>query len=249
MEQASVTDRKTGKQLDKLCEELQRVFGDDLLSVVLYGSAARSEDFAPGSDLNVLVVLKEITLESLERGTAPTRRWETQGNRPLLFFSPEWIRRSSDVFPLEFLDIQESHRVLAGVDPFAGLDVPRENLRLQCESELKTKLIHLRTGYMELHEDPEALSRLLASSYAPLVAILRGALRITGSPVPARSEEVVASAAKACGLDPAPFLEVAAIRRGGVAAASAKPVFKRYYAQMETLARFVDAGFTGGANR
>ena len=159
------------KKLTGLTEELRAAFGDDLLSVVLYGSAARADHQGAGSDLNVVVVLRDISLGSLERGTRPTRAWEAKGNRPLLFFSPEWITRSCDVFPLEFLDIVAWHRVVHGTDPFAGLAVSAENLRLQCESELKTKLIQLRTGYIGSHEDAEQLARLLAASYAPIVTL------------------------------------------------------------------------------
>src|SRR5206468_5147114 len=116
---------------------------------------------------------------------------------------------------------------------------------------LKIKLIHLRTGYLQLHENAEALARLLAASYAPVVAVCRGALRVAGHPVPALGGEVVRKAADLCGLDPTPFVEVAAIKRGGPSAAAVpmKPLFRRYYAQVETLARAVDAGFAQGADR
>lgn len=240
------------KRLDELASTLKKAFGDDLLSVVLYGSAARGDHFgAGGSDLNVAVVLKEISLQTLERGTGASGAWTAAGNRPLLFLSPEWIERSCDVFPMEFLDIIDSHVVVEGPDSFAGLTVSQGNLRLQCESELKIKLIHLRTGYMELHENSEALARLMAASYASIVAVCRGVLRVAGRQVPQRSDDVVRSTGALCGLDSGPFVEVAAIKRGGPAAAAVamKPLFKRYYAQVETLARVVDAGFGKGADR
>ena len=239
------------RRVETLAESLKSAFGSDLLSVVLYGSAARADHFGhAGSDLNVAVVLKDISLTSLERGTKASRSWSQEGNRPLLFLSPEWIDRSRDVFPIEFLDIVDAHVVILGSDPFAGLAVSMDNLRLQCESELKVKLIHLRTGYMEMHEDTTLLARLMAASYAAVISICRGALRAAGRAVPGRSEDVVTEMASLCGIDTAPFIEVAAIKRGGpgAAAVAVKPLFKRYYEQVETLARSVDAGFGKGAN-
>ena len=246
-----MTKDDSTKHLTELTEELRGAFGQDLLSVILYGSAARADHQGSGSDLNLVVVLRDISLESLERGTLPTRSWESKGNRPLLFFSPEWISRSCDVFPLEFLDIVAWHRVVFGDDPFAGLSVSADNLRLQCESELKTKLIHLRTGYIGCHEDPEKLARLLAASYAPVVTLCRGALRVAGAEVPAAAQDVVRRAAALCGFDPAPFDEVAAIKRGGPGAAALgmKPLFKNYYAQVEAVARSVDAGLAAKGAR
>ncbi|HEY3175201.1 MAG TPA: nucleotidyltransferase domain-containing protein [Candidatus Polarisedimenticolia bacterium] len=245
------TDDLTG-QMTGLTGELREAFGEDLLSVVLYGSAARSDHQGSGSDLNIVVVLRDIGLESLERGTRPTRAWEAKGNRPLLFFSPEWISRSCDVFPLEFLDIVAWHRVIHGPDPFAGLVVSSENLRLQCESEIKTKLIHLRTGYIAFHEDAGQLARLMAASFAPIVTLCRGVLRLAGREVPSTAHEVIRLGAELCGFDPAPFDDVAAVKRGGPAAASLgmKALFKNYCAQVEAMARAVDAGLpANGAKR
>lgn len=233
------------RELDSLTSDLTSAFGDDLLSIVLYGSAARADYLGHGgSDLNIVVVLRDISLQSLERGTKATRAWETAGNRPLLFFSPEWISGSCDVFPLEFLDIVAWHRVVHGSDPFAELTVSTENLRLQCESELKTKLIHLRTGYIQVHENPDTLAKLLAASYAPIATLCRGVLRLAGAEVPGNARDVIRAAAALCGFDPGPFEEAAAVKSGGPGAASSaiKPLFAAYYKQVETLARAVDAG-------
>src|SRR5262245_30999757 len=233
------------KEMASLTEKLKGAFGGDLLSVVLYGSAARSDYLGQGgSDLNVVVILRDISLESLERGTAVTRTWESAGNRPLLFVSPEWIARSCDVFPLEFLDIVAWHRVVHGDDPFAGLTVSMENLRLQCESELKTKLIHLRTGYIQLHENSDALARLLAASYAPIATVCRGVLRLAGAAVPDNARDVIRAASAICRFEAGPFEEAAAVKKGGPGAASTaiKPLFRACYEQVETMARAVDAG-------
>ena len=240
-----MSDDHVSKELASLTEDLKGAFGGDLLSVVLYGSAARTDYLGHGgSDLNVVVVLRDISLGSLERGTTVTRAWESAGNRPLLFFSPDWIARSADVFPLEFLDIVTWHRVVFGPDPFANLTVSMENLRLQCESELKTKLIHLRTGYIQLHEDSDSLAKLLAASYSPIATLCRGVLRLAGAVVPENARDVVRAASALCGFAPEPFEEAAAVKSGGPGAASMaiKPLFAAYYTQVETLARAVDAG-------
>src|SRR5262245_14258260 len=152
----TLSDDARGR-LIPLARSLGEAFGADLVSVALYGSAARGDETS-GSDLNVVVVVKDLSLESLERATPVTRTWQASGNRPLLFFSPEWIERSGDVFPLEFSDMRQWHVILQGADPFASFEPSHESLRAQCESELKTKLIHLRTGYLELHQDETALA-------------------------------------------------------------------------------------------
>ena len=116
-------------RLTSLAASLREAYGPDLVSVTLYGSAARGDQVA-GSDLNVVVVLRDLSLESLERGAGAVRSWQTAGNRSLLFFSPEWIERSADVFPLEFSDMRQWHVVIEGSDPFASFDAARETLEV-----------------------------------------------------------------------------------------------------------------------
>ena len=247
----AMTEVEMQRELERLATELQGAFGGSLRSVILYGSAARGDHAGSGaSDLNVLVVLKDLSLESLEKGAKASRSWEAAGNRPLLFFSPEWIERSRDVFPIEFSDMLDARRVVWGEDSLAGLQVSPEHLRLQAENEIKTKLIHLRTGYVRSHDDEEALGRLIAASYAPVVALCRAALRISGEPIPRAGGDAVRKAAALYGMDPVPFDEAAAVKRGGPAAASmaVKLLFKRYYAQVDALARAIDAGIPRGGN-
>ena len=67
------------------------------------------------------------------------------------FFTTELMNQSSDVFPIEFLDIRTTHVILHGTDPLADLEIRRDHLRLQCERELREKLMRLREGYVEAH--------------------------------------------------------------------------------------------------
>ena len=43
----------------EFCEDMKRVFGDDLVSVMLFGSGARGEYIPKKSDINFLVVVKD----------------------------------------------------------------------------------------------------------------------------------------------------------------------------------------------
>ena len=47
-------------KLDQLVEKLSKALGDELVSVVLYGSAASGDHDEKFSDYNVLCVLREV---------------------------------------------------------------------------------------------------------------------------------------------------------------------------------------------
>ena len=215
--------------LQRLVEGLHAALGDDLVSVVLYGSAARGDYDAAASDLNILIVARDLTPEVLEHLSGPIRRWDRSGQPMPRLLSPAIIQESADVFPIEFLDIRASHRVLHGSDPFAAMEVHLDQLRTQCERELREKMMRLREAYLQAHDAPSALTRLLTDSYSTFVAIFRGCLHLHGDSVPVHNEEVAAAFAEAAELDRAPFDEVARLRHGETAGSDPSALFARYY--------------------
>lgn len=188
--------------------ELEGVFDTDLVSVVLYGSAARGE-YRPGvSDLNVLVLLREVSPAALRAAGERARAWVAEGNPPPLMLSQEEWRRSTDVWAIEVADIQDAHLTLVGDDPFADVVIRPEDLRLQCERELKGKQIQLRERYL-LHADkPDELGGLLVRSFSTFLVLFRTVLRLEGGPVERDAETVVRQVAQHVGFDPAPLLEI-----------------------------------------
>ncbi|MBI4161142.1 MAG: hypothetical protein HY509_01690, partial [Acidobacteria bacterium] len=194
------------------------------------------------SDLNVLVVLKDLELEWLERATEVAVRWTRRGNPPMLFFTPELIRESQDVFPMEFLDIRDSHRVLAGEDFFREVRVAPENLRLQCESELKGKMIQLREGYLLTQGKKRDLFRVLVGSFSAVMTLCRAVLRLGGETSPGAHAAVIDRTCRRFGLEEVPFRRVAAWKRGEPAGslAEVRAVFRDYYRELRKLQNAVN---------
>ena len=111
--------------LKNLVERLHDAARENLESVILYGSAARGDFHEAHSDLNVLCVLRSLRATELGQVSAVVKWWTSvQRQPPPLFFSAEELRQSADVFAIEILDMQQSHRVLYGTDLVAGISVP-----------------------------------------------------------------------------------------------------------------------------
>jgi predicted nucleotidyltransferase len=177
--------------LEQFVLDCRALFGDDLRSVFLYGSAA-AEDFVPGvSDYNLGVVLKEVRPEHLRRASTKVRAWARRRVSPPLLLDLEFMRRSLDVFPIEFLEMKAAHRTLFGPDPFVDLHVSGMNLRLQCEFEIKSKLLRLRGGVLRANRSPRALLSLAMGSLKSILLILRNYLRLRGESVPSRLPSVL----------------------------------------------------------
>lgn len=163
--------------LQNFTQDLRNIYPDELLSLILYGSAASGEFVDKHSNLNLLAVLKNTDVEIIRKSSKLVRKFKIINT---LFLSEDYIANSLDIFPIEFLDMQENYFVLHGKDVLKDIQVDMRNLRFQCEHELKAKLLKLRQAYLLLNNKP-ALRSLLFVSFVSVLHILRNVLRIKGA--------------------------------------------------------------------
>jgi predicted nucleotidyltransferase len=202
------------KDLAELVEGLKLAAGANLQAVILYGSAAAGEFQPRHSDLNILCVLERLDGAELQKLTHTSRWWEKKGHPAPLVFAREEIHRSADVFAIEFLDIQSSHRVLFGEDIFKNLDVPRNLHRHQVEREMRTNVIRLRQAFLTVAKNEKALHRLLTESVTSFIVLFRHALILLGDPPPASRRAAVEKLSAKMGFDASGVLEVLRLREG-----------------------------------
>lgn len=140
---------ETQNLLQAYTKDVKGVFGDQLEGLLLYGSAVRGE-FLPGrSNVNILLLVSSYDSTLLKQYSALHRKWSKEQILVPLFLTEEELRASAAVFPLEFLEIQEQHRVLGGRDPFMGFHVPIDRLREAVVQGLTSNLLRLRQRYVE----------------------------------------------------------------------------------------------------
>jgi hypothetical protein len=234
-----------GKEMDRardFARDLTTTYGDELVSVVLYGSAARGEYREGVSDLNLLVLLRDTAAATLRRGSALARAWGAAKNPPPLVMSEREFRGSADVFPMELADIRDAHVILYGTDPFAGVEISHADLRLQLERELKSAYIRLRTRYLTDAGDAARFEPLLLKSLSTFLVMFRTVLRLSDESVARDPEAVVQATARRVGFDPAPLLEIVRARAGGAKldVGPDAPVVTGYLDAVAEVVRYVD---------
>lgn len=200
------------KQIEELAKRLQQAAGQNLQSAVLYGSAASDEFHEGFSDLNVLCVLRDVSGAALRQLAPAVGWWTKQKNPPPVILASEELRRDAEMFPIEMLDIKRHHRVLAGEDVFAALEIPMRVHRIQLEHELRTKLQLLRQRYAAAPGDRHILE-LMANSISGFVTLFRHALLAMGAEPPHGRARVVAAIAEKAGFDEKPFARLFQLRR------------------------------------
>ncbi len=169
------------------------VFGEQLVSIIMYGSAVTHE-YRPGvSDINMAVVLTDNSVAQVAKCMAVQKKWSRRKVATPFFMTREYIARSLDTYPVEFLDMQNNYRVLCGNDVLAGLEIRREHLRLQCERELKGAALHLRKGFVQSRGDKRVLKGLLAVSVRSLVPFFKALLVLGQKNIPSTKADVVSA--------------------------------------------------------
>src|SRR5438552_10576690 len=163
--------------LQELVDGLSQALGPKLVSVVLYGSKASGEYREGSSDVNVFLVLEDVSTETLEQMAKPIRAWMKAGHPMPVFVQKNELAAYAKGLPIEFLDMQDHHKVIFGSDPIEGLTIDRTNLRAQCLQELSVKQLKLRQGSMMAEENVKKLRRLLMDSLPSILTLYRAVLR------------------------------------------------------------------------
>jgi len=206
----------SNNSLDVLCkvfrEELTAVFSDHLQSIILYGSATGPDYIAGVSDHNFLVVLDDTGMAELDKARSLVTGWRKKKIAMPLFMSEQYIQASLDSFPIEFLNMQLSRRVVLGEDVIAELEINSEHLRLQAEREVKGYLLKLRQGLILSLGKASEMRALVIDSLSALTSLFRALLVLKNLEVPEVKQEVIMAACQAFGLDDALFRRLNTLR-------------------------------------
>ncbi len=222
--------------------DYQQVFGDSLVSILLYGSGCR-EDYRPGkSDLNFLLVLDDAGMERLERAIPVARKWKARKVAAPLILTRTDLSSSLDAYPVEFLNMKNCYRLVYGQDVLQSLSFDPGALRLQIERELKGKLFLLRRGYLEAEGRESALRNLIGRSLTAFTALFAALLHIKGREAPSSRQGVIKAMAWAFPIEPEVFLQAAEIRDGEDrhSAAEMDRLLNAYMMQIRQLCELVE---------
>lgn len=229
-------------ELEQFVNGIKELYGDDLESIVLFGSAATDDFSEKFSDYNIIITLKELLPSELQKANGIVRKWIKKGHTVPLFFDNEHIQTSTDVFPIEFHDIKENRKVLYGSDPFHSIEISKENLRHQCESELKGKILQLQSRFVEIAHKDKEIARLMMRSLSSFLSIFKGVVRLMGQEPKKKKRNLVEQLATIIDFSPNIFMELLDIREGSaiLPRKDTTEKFEDYLIQLGTIARFVD---------
>lgn len=199
-------------KIKEFVEKMRAAAGANLESVILYGSAASGDYHPEFSNVNLFCILRDGSHTKLRALGAVVAWWDRQKQPPPLFMTREELERSTDVFAIELMDMQQHHRVLSGDDLIAGLKIPMRLHRVQVEYELREKLILLRQHLLLADDDERRMREVLVRSVASFATLFRHALVALGESAPVTKRDAVVRLAARIGFDASPIEQVLDVR-------------------------------------
>lgn len=200
------------KKITEFLSRMRQAAGENLQSVILYGSAADGEFHPKFSDVNLLCMLRETSYAALQAVAPAVEWWTRQKYHAPLLLTGEELERSADVFSIELLDMQQQHCVLYGEDLLQGLTIPMRFHRAQLEYELREKTILLRQRLLLASGNKNRLWELSLGSLSAFATLFRHVLVAMGDSAPKSKREGIQKLASRIQLDPSPLLQLLDIR-------------------------------------
>ncbi len=199
--------------MEKFIDNLKNILQERLISVFMYGSKVKYSQELVKTDMNVMVIVKNLSGSDIRACSEIVNKWMKAKNPiPVFMDREEWFH-SSDVYAMEYADIKAEHRILYGEDLISDLNVDPDNIRFQCEQETKNLLMRFRQFYLENAHSPKRLK----DSFVPLAktcnAIFKAILRVKFTDIPSEKEDIIKKLAEISGLEASTYIKLLGYKR------------------------------------
>ena len=229
---------------DEFSKELKDIYGQDLKSIILYGSGAKGDYIPKKSDINFLVILSEQGIAELHKSFQLVEKWQKRKVAVPLFMTESYIASSLDSFPIEFMSMKQNHKLVYGEDILANIEIMNDDLRLECEVQLKGKLLHLREGFLASTGKKRLLQELLAISVPSFTSIFEALLCLRKENLPSQKVDIFNKTAEVFELDKKIFESVFSVRThsSDLSREELIDLTAKYITEIRKLASIIDKG-------
>ena len=223
--------------------EIERNAPVKVEAVYVVGSVL-TPDYQPTlSDINTLIITPNQDIAFLDFLIQLSDHLKHDGFAPPLVMSEAYVHRSLDVFPVEFLNFREIHHTLVGPDMLTDLVIEFEPTRMQCEREVKARLLWLGQIYLETMAKQDLLAPKLINSVTGLFPLMRALLFLSGEKPPRGEKELIAGIEELIDLKDDIFLRLRTMKRylkTWPDLAALRDDYRRLYHSLKAIAHYVD---------
>ena len=228
---------------DELVTRMRDNQGQNLVSIIVYGSAVAHPGNSKKTDYQLLIITDHLSANDLRQARRIVGWWTGQGYSIPVFFTAKELDASLDVYPIEFRHMKRAYLVIYGADLLAGKEISKSNLRWQTEHELRGKLLRLRSLYLPASLSKDELARLMTDSVVSFVRFMRPLLEIAGEEPPINRLETVKRVGELLKIDTSPVARILQLRSepNGMMDIETQDLFARYLECLESLIDHVNS--------
>lgn len=223
-------------------EDTVREHERNIHSLHIVGSAVTPDFRGKSSVVHSVIVLHAMDFSFLRFMASQGKKYAKKGIAAPLVMTPGYIGESLDVFPVEFHDFRLIHKTVAGEDIFSGLSIEKGYLRLQCEREIKVKLIGLRQSYVSTLGAKKRLSDIFSQSIVGCMPLLRAVVYLLGKEPPVRRHDTISIFQGMTSIEAGVFEKLLLLRAGVIKPSGDEldRIFEEYYTVLERMGKLVD---------
>ena len=223
-------------------EEVMQCCPEKVHSVYVTGSAVTPDFRESTSDVNSLIVLNDLHFEFFKFLAPLGKKFKSKRVAAPLVMTPSYIQDSLDVFPIEFLELRLIHKTALGPDIVQALEIDPVLLRLQCEREIKTRLIGLWNGYISSTGETDMIAHLLYRSIKGCMPLFRSIVFLLGKQPPIKKMDVIGAISENTGIDKDVLIKALLLKESPIKnREELLSLLERYYGNLETVAGIVNA--------
>lgn len=156
-------------QLGAFTGDIRQRTGENLVSIILYGGAAKQDYKTGKSNTNMLFVFDHVDLNVLDALNMPFQKAMLDFRMAPFILTSSEIEPSSNVFAGKLFDIQKHHVLLYGEDVVSHLTFDEKHLQFIAEQELRNQLSRMKYFYIQHFNLPEQLLSKIQKGFTTLV--------------------------------------------------------------------------------
>ncbi|MCF6157552.1 MAG: hypothetical protein E3K32_03045 [wastewater metagenome] len=214
----------------------------DVVSLYITGSAVTRDFREKYSDINTVIIVKEIKVPLFDFISTLGKHYSKKRVCAPLILTPDYIHRSLQEFPLEFLEMKLVHQLVYGDNILQDVKLKKADIRLQCERELKGRLQNLCQGYIKAMGDKRILTDLFVGPVSGYFPVFHGILFLYDHKTLEAKSDVLCALEKYLSVDTSVFTRLLEIKSSNSHPSldALKEIFKDLYHVIDDIARKVD---------
>lgn len=204
---------KVRKDLEEFVTQLVALYREDLVSIMVFGSAVTGDYEEKSSDVNLLVIYSDLNIADLDAVTKLAQKWLKRRRFAPRFLSLRNLTASSRYFQIDLLEMRDAHLKLYGSNPLGATETRPADMAWQLAHEIKRMRMRVKQQFWRAAGDRTAMRRILLARFSSLVHLTRALLHLKGAAPPLSHAEILRLAVQNLKLDAEFAVQMLALKK------------------------------------